>query len=67
MNLEIRVVSQQPPGGRCTLYAGCAEVLAAHLDARIEVVFSAVTRADTAPHVTGAHSRLLRQLEKELP
>ena len=31
MNLEIRVVSQQPPGGRCTLYAGYAEVLAAPL------------------------------------
>lgn len=40
MNLEIRVISQHPPGGRCTLYAGYAEVLAAHLDARTEVVFS---------------------------
>jgi cystathionine gamma-synthase len=40
MNLEIRVVSQQPPGGRCTLYAGYAEVLAAHLGARIEIEFS---------------------------
>ena len=40
MNLEIRVISQHPPGGRCTLYAGYAEVLAAHLEARTEVVFS---------------------------
>ena len=40
MNLNIRVVSQQPPGGRCTLYAGYAEVLAAHLCARIEIEFS---------------------------
>lgn len=40
MNLEIRVISQHPPGGRCSLYAGYAEVLAAHLDARTEVVLS---------------------------
>jgi cystathionine gamma-synthase len=45
MNLEIRVVSQQPPGGRCTLYAGYAEVLAAHLGARIEIEFSTVRDA----------------------
>lgn len=41
MNLEIRVISQQPPGGRCTLYAGYAEVVADHLEGRTEVVFSA--------------------------
>jgi cystathionine gamma-synthase len=40
MALHIRVVSQHPPGGRCTLYAGYADVLAAHLAARTEVVFS---------------------------
>lgn len=40
MALHIRVVSQHPPGGRCTLYAGYAEVLAARLDALTEVVFS---------------------------
>ena len=40
MTLHVRVVSQHPPGGRCTLYAGYADVLAAHLDARTEVVFS---------------------------
>jgi cystathionine gamma-synthase len=40
MDLDVRVVSQHPPGGRCTLYAGYADVLAAHLDARMEVVFS---------------------------
>lgn len=28
MDLHVRVVSQHPPGGRCTLYAGYAEVLA---------------------------------------
>ena len=40
MDLHVRVVSQHPPGGRCTLYAGYAEVLATNLAARTEVVFS---------------------------
>jgi len=40
MDLHVRVVSPHPPGGRCTLYAGYADVLAAHLNARTEVVFS---------------------------
>ena len=40
MALHICVISQNPPGGRCGLYAGYAEVLATRLDARTEVVFS---------------------------
>jgi cystathionine gamma-synthase len=40
MVLQVRVVSQHPPGGRCTLYAGYAEVLATCPDVRTEVVFS---------------------------
>lgn len=40
MALHIRVISQLPPGGRCGLYAGYAEVLATWLNARTEVVFS---------------------------
>ena len=36
MNLEIRVVSQQPPGGRCTLYTGLAEALEAPLERMME-------------------------------
>ncbi len=40
MNVEIRVISQQPPGGRCTLYAGYADVLERHLKARAELVYS---------------------------
>ncbi|MFH1816832.1 MAG: hypothetical protein ABIK08_07925 [Pseudomonadota bacterium] len=40
MTLHIRVISQHPPGGRCGLYTGYAEVLAAYLHARAEVVFS---------------------------
>lgn len=41
MNLQVRVISQQPPGGRCTLYADYAEALRHCLGAEIEVVFSA--------------------------
>ena len=40
MSLLVRVISQHPPGGRCSLYAGYAEVLAAHLDARTELVIT---------------------------
>jgi cystathionine gamma-synthase len=40
MDLHVRVVSQHPTGGRCTLYAGYAEMLATHLDARAEIVLS---------------------------
>jgi cystathionine gamma-synthase len=41
MALHIQVISQAPPGGRCSLYAGYAKVLATHLDVQTEVVFSA--------------------------
>jgi cystathionine gamma-synthase len=36
--VQVRVISQHPPGGRCSLYAAYAEVLAAHLGTRMEVV-----------------------------
>lgn len=55
MDLQVSVVSQHPPGGRCTLYAGYAEVLATRLDARTEVVFSAERDA----HGSGFPSLLL--------
>lgn len=58
MDLHVRVVSQHPPGGRCTLYAGYAEVLAAGLAARTEVVFS--TERDA--HGSGFPSLLLNGL-----
>jgi cystathionine gamma-synthase len=45
MSVEVRVISQQPPGGRCTLYAGYADVLERHLKARAELVFSAMRDA----------------------
>lgn len=40
MSIQVKVISQQPPGGRCTLYAGYAEVLARHLSAAHETLFS---------------------------
>jgi cystathionine gamma-synthase len=38
--MEIRVISQKPPGGRCSLYAGYADVLARHFAARAELTVS---------------------------
>lgn len=40
MSLHIRVISQHPPGGRCSLYAAYAEVIATHLGAASETIFS---------------------------
>lgn len=53
--MEIRVISQYPPGGRCTLYAGYAEALASLPGARVEVAFTALRDA----HGTGYPSLLL--------
>lgn len=55
MSLEIAVVSKVPPGGRCTLYAGYADVLAAHLGAKVSVRTS--ERADA--HATGYPSLVI--------
>lgn len=55
MELQVRVISQNPPGGRCGLYAAYAEVVAAHLGAATEVVFSAERDA----HGAGFPSLLL--------
>lgn len=46
--VEIQVVSQHPPGGRCTLYAGYADVLERHLKASAELIFSATRDAHGA-------------------
>lgn len=40
MSLRVRVISQQPPGGRCSLYADYAEALRQCLGAEVETVFS---------------------------
>jgi cystathionine gamma-synthase len=55
MTLHVRIISQQPPGGRCTLYAGYADVLERHLKARAELVFSTTRDA----HGEGFPSLLL--------
>ncbi|MHB1354202.1 MAG: hypothetical protein ACYC5S_07745 [Thiobacillus sp.] len=55
MDIEVCVISQRPAGGRCALYAGYADVLAMHLTARTEVVFS--TRRDA--HGAGFPSLLM--------
>jgi cystathionine gamma-synthase len=39
--MEITVLSQEPPGGRCALYARYAEVLSAHLDLPLRIVYTA--------------------------
>ncbi len=45
MALRVKVISQQPPGGRCTLYAGYAAVLERHLEADAELFFTATRDA----------------------
>jgi cystathionine gamma-synthase len=55
MSLKVKVISQQPPGGRCTLYAGYADVLARHFGTGAEVVFSEMRNA----HGDGFPSLLL--------
>ena len=53
--MQIRVISQQPPGGRCTLYAGYADALARHFATRAELAFSQARDA----HGDGFPSRWL--------
>jgi len=43
--IDVQVISQQPPGGRCTLYAGYADILERHLKARTRLVFSTTREA----------------------
>jgi MFS family permease len=43
--LEVRVIAQTPPGGRCGLYAGYGQALAAHLGARLRVDISTERQA----------------------
>lgn len=45
MALKVQVISQQPPGGRCKLYTGYADVLARHFAVTPDVVFSATRDA----------------------
>lgn len=58
------VVSQHPPGGRCTLYAAYAAVLNACLDARIDVVISTERDAHGAGFLAGVAEALEAPLER---
>jgi len=40
MSLSICVISKNPPGGRCTLYAGYAQALQLHLPANLDLRYS---------------------------
>lgn len=40
MKLKVQVISQQPPGGRCNLYAGYADALARQFGVEAEIVYS---------------------------
>lgn len=55
MSCLIEVFSQQPPGGRCTLYAGYAEVLSYCLNTQFRVVHTDCRDA----HGTGFPSLLV--------
>ena len=50
--LAIRVISQRPPGGRCTLYTGYAETMAecigAHTEVAVDVISSTLRDAHGA-------------------
>lgn len=45
MTVKVQVISQQPPGGRCNLYAGYAEALARQFGVEAEIVYSETRNA----------------------
>ena len=45
MTLKVKVISQQPPGGRCNLYAAYADALAQHFRISAKIEYSAVRGA----------------------
>ena len=45
MACEIVVVSQQPPGGRCTLYTGYAQEIADCLNLPVQITYCATAAA----------------------
>ncbi len=45
MTLKVKVISQQPPGGRCNLYAAYADTLAHHFRISAEIEYSAIRDA----------------------
>jgi len=38
-SLQIKIISKQPPGGRCTLYAAYAEAIARYFDVSVEIEY----------------------------
>ncbi|MDA8094646.1 MAG: hypothetical protein M0T84_12220 [Betaproteobacteria bacterium] len=54
----IEVLSQQPPGGRCMLYANYAKVLSTHPDAQFKVTYTEVRDA----HGAGFPSLLINRV-----
>ena len=40
MSINVSIISKQPPGGRCALYAGYADVLAKFLKADVTLDYS---------------------------
>ena len=48
VSLEVRVISQTPPGGRCGLYTGYGQALATHLGAKFQLDIS--TERDAHGH-----------------
>ncbi len=45
MTLKVKVISQQPAGGRCNLYAAYADALAHHFRISVEIEYSAMRDA----------------------
>lgn len=43
--IDVRVISQKPPGGRCGLYTGYGQALAQYLGARFQLDISAERNA----------------------
>jgi cystathionine gamma-synthase len=62
VSLKITIVSKHPPGGRCTLYAGYAEVLASYLATQVVVEFT-----DVADAHAGGYPSLILDGETLLP
>lgn len=60
--MRVHIISRHPPGGRCTLYAGYAEVLARHLGAEVSVCCT-----DVADAHAGGYPSLILNGETLLP
>lgn len=57
--LVLRVISQHPPGGRCTLYAGYAKTTADFIGARMDVTVDIISSTQRDAHGAGYPCLLL--------